>query len=92
MFNANDNIAKIVTPKIKGNPVPLKSMPINIAIVILISVDVDPIIEDAKPAIWPTGSMARAIRLPTDKAMVNNKTHDHIMNMYRLYELGMISA
>lgn len=51
MFNVNDNIAKIVTPKIKGNPVPLKSMPIKIAIVILISVDVDPIIEDAKPAI-----------------------------------------
>ena len=41
----------MVTPVIKGNPVPLKSIPINMAIVILINVDVDPIIDDARPAI-----------------------------------------
>ena len=34
------------------------------AIVILINVDVDPIIDDARPAIWPTGSIAIARKLP----------------------------
>ena len=90
-FKANDIIANVVTPVIKGNPVPLKSIPINMAIVILINVDVDPIIDDARPAIWPTGSIANAIRFPTDIAIVNKSTHDHIINTGRYKKFGINS-
>ena len=61
------------------------------AIIILIKVEVDPIIEDASPAMWPTGSIANAIRFPTDIAIVNKSTDDQIMKTGRCNKFGINS-
>ena len=63
---------------IKGNPVPLNIMPTGIAIRTLITVEVEPMIDAAKPAMCPTGSIAKEFRLPKHMTLQKKKMLDHI--------------
>ena len=55
-----------------GRAVVLTYFPIKVLIGTAIMVEINPVIAEAIPAIWPTGSIARALKLPKRNPIVKN--------------------
>ena len=63
-ISANAPATNTATPAISGKAVPSNISPTGTASTTEATVATDVITEAAKPAIWPTGSIASAFRLP----------------------------